>query len=166
MRYLRKFNESEDFTDKIFSLIDSEDESNRELGFELIKSQPVKSKVIEELVGKVFSSVNADKENLYFISDNDKSYIFYHEQDCCEYVTIEDIDGDLNDLVGTPILKAEEVTKEDINASEYGYWTFYKFSTIKGYVTVRWYVESYGYYSVPIRMCEYNPQTKQILNDW
>jgi hypothetical protein len=60
MKYLRN-NESEDNTDKIFSLIDSEDESNRELGFELIKSQPVKSKVIEELIGKVFASVNDDK---------------------------------------------------------------------------------------------------------
>lgn len=75
---------------------------------------------------------------------------FYHEQDCCEHVAIDQIDGDIYDLVGSPILMAEEVTQEAPSDNDYGdtgTWTFYKFATAKGYVTVRWLGSSNGYYS-------------------
>jgi hypothetical protein len=72
-------------------------------------------------------------------------------------VEIDDICGDLNDLIGTPILFAECVGNPDYEPSEEederrsnhdSYtWTFYKFSTIKGSVTVRWCGSSNGYYS-------------------
>lgn len=95
---------------------------------------------------------NGDDE-LLFTMDNGDRYIMYHSQDCCECVRIEDIDGDLNDLVGSPILQAEEVTgetqdswEEDERQDSYT-WTFYKFATIKGFVTLRWLGESNGYYS-------------------
>jgi hypothetical protein len=68
-------------------------------------------------------------------------------------VTVEDIVGDLADLVGDPILVAEEATSDqnpDGVTKKYQdsfTWTFYKFATRKGYVDIRWYGESNGYYS-------------------
>jgi len=75
----------------------------------------------------------------------------YHSQECCESVKIEDFCGDLDDLVGSEILLAEKVTNNENpkpdGEDEFFTWTFYKLSTIKGSVTIRWYGESNGYYS-------------------
>lgn len=74
---------------------------------------------------------------------------FYHEQDCCESVSIADITGDLNDLIGEMIMEAEESTKVATGdeCCESGTWTFYRFGTRKGSVVIRWLGESNGYYS-------------------
>lgn len=103
---------------------------------------------VNVLLGKVLTKVeNVDNEELIFHTSTGESYRMYHEQDCCESVYIEDIVGELNDLVGFPITMAEEVSESDPHASESGTWTFYKFATTSGYVTIRWYGYSNGYYS-------------------
>ena len=107
---------------------------------------------MEELLGKVFTSVvNIDDEILRFHREDGKTFEVYHAQDCCESVSIEDISGNLEDLVGTPITMAEEsLNSTDPSKDKWDEsytWTYYKFATIKGYVTIRWYGESNGYYS-------------------
>ena len=115
---------------------------------------------INELVGKTLTKVEKiDNDEIIFHCETGEKYKMYHESDCCESVTIEDINGDLDDLVGTPITLAEEVSnykptsEVDVTkteqAQEYGSctWTFYKLATIKGYVDIRWFGESNGYYS-------------------
>ena len=108
------------------------------------------AEIIQSMVGKTFESVvNIGDDELIF--KGKESFKFYHAQDCCESVSIEDICGDLEDLENSPILHAEEVsnyeTDDKPNYPDSFTWTFYKFSTIKGSVTVRWLGESNGYYS-------------------
>jgi len=106
---------------------------------------------IEDMVGKVFTSVTQDGYEMVFANDKEK-FTFLHYQDCCESVYIESVVGDLSDLEGEPLLIAEETSGEIPVDDEDGYrdvgtWTFYKFATRKGYVDVRWCGESNGYYS-------------------
>lgn len=110
---------------------------------------------ITDLLGKTLTKVtNYADESLTFFCDDGSVFEMYHDQDCCESVTIESITGDLDDLIGNPILVAEESVsdeKPDDFVREYEdeseTWTFYKFATIKGHVDIRWYGSSNGYYS-------------------
>ena len=77
----------------------------------------------------------------------------FQEQECCEKVWLEEVVGDLDDLVGTPIIKASEDTSRPDPGKLPGSdesrhtWTFYNIATAKGHVTLRWYGSSNGYYS-------------------
>ena len=110
-----------------------------------------------ELVGKTLSTVMCEIGNneILFETISGDRYKLYHEQNCCENVNVEDIIGDLEDLIGSPLLMAEEVSHRDENpegidvpeGQESFTWTFYKLATIRGSVTIRWYGQSNGYYS-------------------
>lgn len=106
---------------------------------------------IEVLKGKTATNINVDRKNqeiIFSCLDNTK-YKMYYELKGNENsnVEIEDICGDIEDLIGVPIIMAEETTGP--GNEEYGTstWTFYKLGTVKGYVTIRWYGASNGYYS-------------------
>ena len=106
---------------------------------------------IADMVGKVFTSVRNENTELVFENATER-FVFFHQQDCCEHVSIEDVCGELQDLIGEPLLMAEEVegqTPVDFDEAEHESvtWTFYKFATRKGYVDVRWFGESNGFYS-------------------
>ena len=110
---------------------------------------------INELLGKQLVSITGrtGDDAMTFTTSNGEEYQLYHEQDCWESVSIEEIIGDLGDLINSTIVEAEEVHGGDDPAGwepgEYtdSYtWTFYKLRTANGCVTIRWLGESNGYY--------------------
>ena len=122
---------------------------------EKIKTLNVLSGSVREfgdLVGRTLYRVEQiDNEEIRFYLTESNYVRMYHSQDCCESVYIEDVCGDLTDLVGSPLLEAEEVsgyTADPLEEWDESFtWTFYKFATRKGYVNIRWYGSSNGYYS-------------------
>ena len=118
---------------------------------------------IEELEGKILKSVKVGKyedgDAIYFELATGETYVMYHEQDCCEGVWLEDICGDLDDLVGNELIRAEERFEDTSSDSEWdgiSGWTFYEFATIKGSVTLKWGGESNGYYGIGVSVVRYS----------
>jgi hypothetical protein len=116
----------------------------------------------EVLTGRkiVGVKIEDDKEQMRIRCEDGSEILMCHEQDCCESVSIEDIAGDLDDLIST-VLEAEESANSEENPDgikrEYQdsfTWTFYKIQTMKGAVTIRWYGESNGYYSESVSVYE------------
>ena len=106
----------------------------------------------EVLKGKTLVDVTENGDTMTFTTVDGEVYQLCHYQDCCESVYIEDICGDLTDLIGSEILLAECPNNEppaNFNPSHYESctWTFYKLATIKGYVDIRFFGSSNGYYS-------------------
>lgn len=116
-----------------------------------------------ELNGLIIKSIKGmtqGDEVVVIETECGRTFKMYHSQDCCESVYICDVVGDVPDLIGTPILMAEESTKDDPENDELGMWTFYKLATRKGYVDLRWYGSSNGYYGVGVSFVEIMPEAE------
>ena len=110
---------------------------------------------INALVGLTLRRIDRSPDVLTFESTNGRLFRMSHIQDCCESVYIEDICGELDWLIGTPIVVAREDTNSGDCAHEGSYtWTFYTLATINGTVTIRWYGSSNGYYSEAVDFVE------------
>lgn len=130
-------------------------------------SEELSEKILE---GLTFSRVRNNKnKELIFTCVDGRKWKFYHKQDCCEEVLIEDICGDLKDLQNTPILEIairvsenHELVKEkgfisNIEYHDYNdqFWTFYRITTRLGTAVIRWYGTCNGsYYSTAVDFCE------------
>lgn len=113
----------------------------------------------EILTGKTLTKCERDgryeNDAIRFETTDGDTYVLTHVQDCCESVGIEDIDGNFEDMIGSPILYAEVSTGDDPAPSEsayddeFGSWTFYRIQTAKGFMMIRWFGSS-EYYSTAV----------------
>jgi len=107
-------------------------------------------------------------DQIEFIDSGGSKYILYHDQSCCEIVCVEDVTGYSKDLIGVPLLMSEEVGVNSANysgCSDSHTWTFYKFATVKGYVTIRWLGESNGYYSESVNFRMELSENEKMIKD-
>lgn len=124
---------------------------------------------VSALLGKTITEIKGAQgdDRMEIRTADGGFYAFYHSQDCCESVSIEDIVGDVADLIGEPLLEAEEATSNDNpegvkkDYQDSFTWTFYKLGTRKGRVTIRWYGESNGYYSESVEFVSMLPRQSE-----
>jgi hypothetical protein len=99
------------------------------------------------MVGKTIvraSDVKPGAEAILFLMSDGSAYGFHHDQDCCESVSVVDVCGDIADLMGSPLVQAEEATSQDgktvdpftqaecnVEYEDSQTWTFYKFATTR-----------------------------------
>ena len=118
-----------------------------------------------DLMGKTIVAIDGGKgdERMTFTCSDGEVFAMQYHQDCCASCSVEDICGDVADLIGSPIVRAEEPSSLDnfdelkeakrAEGMDFDYtpesytWTFYILGTAKGTVTIRWYGSSNGYYS-------------------
>lgn len=106
------------------------------------------------LQNETLSKIEVEDTRITFTLKNGERFMLFHDQDCCENVYVEDIAGDISDLIGMPLLLVEESSNEDDppaeGTQEFYQWTFYKMSTNRGSVTIRFFGSSNGYYSTAV----------------
>ena len=130
---------------------------------------------LKKLIGKKLKRyfINKNKDELLMEFEDGTIYIFYHFQDCCEDVHIDDISKSLDDIIGEEILNFEEKT----SIGEVGFgsftWTFYDIDTFNNHIQIKWYGESNGYYSEKIdllivgkeKLWQISKETKQQVKE-
>ncbi len=110
----------------------------------------------EDIVGLRVAMVRGleiGSEEIELVTDHGP-FRMNHDQACCESVDLAELDGSAEDLVGQVILAASQENDQSNGAyKEFGdhegssTWTFFRITTIKGTVVMRWFGTSNGYYS-------------------
>lgn len=111
---------------------------------------------MQKMIGQTINEVSGMHEGSQLVTIKSVEGGTLTLSDPGEYSTVEiaQVDGDPLDLLGLPLLMCEEVSNDEPEATEEQQfnsdsftWTFIKFATPAGYVTLRWYGSSNGYYS-------------------
>jgi hypothetical protein len=112
-------------------------------------------------IGSDNVTFHTDKGDLRLYFDND----YYGP--CCVDVRVEDVNGDLPDLVGGIVSVAEERSNQEGDRGDYRTkWTFYTIRTTKGDLDMRWLGKDNGYYGVSVHS-DWNEKEPEVeLEEW
>ena len=112
-----------------------------------------------------FSGAEEESREITLRFNNEENIRMYHYQDCCENVYLEDISGNVN-LDGAIFYEIieKDCNKEPLRDYDESYtWTFYTIRTSNGYLDLRWYGSSNGYYSESVEVEAYYISKKDNL---
>jgi len=102
-----------------------------------------------DLKGQTLTDIKQGDDEIVMTTSEGRIYVMFHDQECCEYVYINDIAGEIKGLIGSPITLAEERAESgDVT------WTFYEIATNQVAVTITWKGESNGFYSESVDFIE------------
>lgn len=111
---------------------------------------------IAKLIGRTVATIDGlveGSENVTLTFRDGSTFRMWHREDCCETVEVAEIHGDVDWLIGSPILTADErINDDNPDGGESSTWTFYEIATNKGSVTIRWCGSSNGYYSETVEL--------------
>jgi hypothetical protein len=118
-----------------------------------------------DLEGKTLTKIEGLRVGSYeviFHCSDGSVYKMYPDDDSFLYgnaidISIDDICGDVDCLIGNKIVKAEVRRSENRGGhirdniwADPEVWTFYTLATVKGYVDIKWYGTHNGYYSAEV----------------
>jgi hypothetical protein len=116
----------------------------------------IKKSTILDIIGAENGS-----QDVFVITDKGTLYL-YHDQQCCEHSSIEELEGNPKSLIGGIISNFKVKTKK--NEDKEQEWTFYDLQTTKGDLFIRWLGDrsiGTGMYSVECN-CRWLNKTKPI----
>jgi hypothetical protein len=111
---------------------------------------------LKQLLNEVITKCEIGNDEVVFELANGRRFQLTHQQDCCESVTIESVKGEIDFILNSPVLSALEETSNEnppdadesmIRAQDSFTWTEFKITTEKGFLTIRFYGQSNGWYS-------------------
>jgi len=97
------------------------------------------------------NGMKEDSEEIVIKFEDNSSLVLYHEFDCCERVSVAQVDSDPDRFIGSKFVELKVKTNnEDDNSPDFYTdsftWTFYTLVTSKGYLDFCWLGTSNGYY--------------------
>lgn len=135
-----------------------------------MKNKDVLDSMVGETIYKIIG-LKKGSSDVEILTKSGKLFHFFHYQDCCENVDLEDLECDI-DCEGSNalIISSEEVVHDtNYDNEDFKYevpddpyrddsstWTFYKIETNKGGIFMRWLGTSNGYYGEEVTVRSYN----------